>query len=303
MAFSPHILLFALLLFTITIGLSSAQTSDVRVRIINSPPKSTSSFSQYPIIDGDSSVVWCGAVFEDLNSFMDFKKFEASYHPTTSPSKVKSHDFLLAKQDSVVKGQVNAGFVIKGKVDGEHVCILKAQDSAGDSVSANSTFMVGSAECINQKKDPQESGIDCGGSCKPCSCTNSIIDNGEEGVDCGGPCMFCKIGELQMKVPAKVGEGEQVKITISAGSEGVKSLVRIEKPSKGIMVTESESDGTLDIIFDESGEWTIYSDLYGYSPTSAKVNVESSLTIYLLIGVAVLVIIAAAVIVYLKTKK
>ena len=34
-----------------------------------------------------------------------------------------------------------------------------------------------------------ESGIDCGGPCKPCpSCFDGIQNQGEEGIDCGGPC-------------------------------------------------------------------------------------------------------------------
>ncbi|MBN2014313.1 MAG: hypothetical protein JW778_03955 [Candidatus Altiarchaeota archaeon] len=38
-----------------------------------------------------------------------------------------------------------------------------------------------------------ETGIDCGGPCKPCpSCSDGIQNQGEEGVDCGGPCEPCK---------------------------------------------------------------------------------------------------------------
>lgn len=34
-----------------------------------------------------------------------------------------------------------------------------------------------------------ETGVDCGGPCKPCpTCSDNIQNQGEEGVDCGGPC-------------------------------------------------------------------------------------------------------------------
>ena len=48
------------------------------------------------------------------------------------------------------------------------------------------------AHCKNLKKDFDEEGIDCGGSCNDCvSCSNRIRDVGEEGVDCGGSCPEC----------------------------------------------------------------------------------------------------------------
>lgn len=50
--------------------------------------------------------------------------------------------------------------------------------------------------CYNGVKDGDESDIDCGGSCMPCSakaetCNNGRKDEGETGIDCGGPCKPC----------------------------------------------------------------------------------------------------------------
>ena len=45
-----------------------------------------------------------------------------------------------------------------------------------------------------------ETGIDCGGSCKPCkivditgNCSDGIRNQGELGIDCGGPCPVCNV--------------------------------------------------------------------------------------------------------------
>jgi hypothetical protein len=65
------------------------------------------------------------------------------------------------------------------------------------------------SHCTNGIKDINESGIDCGGSCKPCiiidtdvapvgNCDNGIKDGDETGIDCGGtyctPCSTCNDG-------------------------------------------------------------------------------------------------------------
>lgn len=48
--------------------------------------------------------------------------------------------------------------------------------------------------CANGVQDPGETGVDCGGTCAPCTsggCDNDVQDPGEDGVDCGGPCTPC----------------------------------------------------------------------------------------------------------------
>jgi len=50
--------------------------------------------------------------------------------------------------------------------------------------------------CRNQVMDNDETGIDCGGSCKPCTttynCHNGVLDEGETAIDCGGNCPVCE---------------------------------------------------------------------------------------------------------------
>jgi hypothetical protein len=47
--------------------------------------------------------------------------------------------------------------------------------------------------CFDNLKNQGETGIDCGGPCKPCgSCRDNIKNQNEEGIDCGGLCPPCK---------------------------------------------------------------------------------------------------------------
>lgn len=47
-------------------------------------------------------------------------------------------------------------------------------------------------QCSNGILDGNESGVDCGGFCDPCStCSDGIANQNESGVDCGGPCSSC----------------------------------------------------------------------------------------------------------------
>jgi hypothetical protein len=52
------------------------------------------------------------------------------------------------------------------------------------------------ATCADRKKNQAESGIDCGGPCSTDCCANGYQDKnlGEGGVDCGGPCKACGEG-------------------------------------------------------------------------------------------------------------
>lgn len=50
--------------------------------------------------------------------------------------------------------------------------------------------------CRNMVQDGDETGVDCGGSCKPCTstyaCHNGVLDDGETAIDCGGDCPTCE---------------------------------------------------------------------------------------------------------------
>ncbi len=52
--------------------------------------------------------------------------------------------------------------------------------------------------CANGIQDEDETGVDCGGPCAPCStatCSDNIKNQDETGVDCGGPCLPCEVPE------------------------------------------------------------------------------------------------------------
>jgi hypothetical protein len=48
------------------------------------------------------------------------------------------------------------------------------------------------ATCVDGIQNGNETGIDCGGDCRPCSCFNGIKDEEEECIDCGGACFPCR---------------------------------------------------------------------------------------------------------------
>lgn len=65
----------------------------------------------------------------------------------------------------------------------------------GQSESATITSQQVQSSCSNNILDGDETGIDCGGSCPPCSsatCSDGIQNQNETGIDCGGPCQSCQ---------------------------------------------------------------------------------------------------------------
>ncbi len=67
------------------------------------------------------------------------------------------------------------------------------QTDEGCTPNATTTPSIGpSVYCFNSVQDFDETGIDCGGSCRTCpSCSDRIKNQNEIGVDCGGPCSPC----------------------------------------------------------------------------------------------------------------
>ena len=46
--------------------------------------------------------------------------------------------------------------------------------------------------CSDEIQNQDETGIDCGGSCKACpTCEDGIQNQDETGLDCGGSCVAC----------------------------------------------------------------------------------------------------------------
>lgn len=69
----------------------------------------------------------------------------------------------------------------------------KAQE-ATSSIGISITQPSLTATCTDGVQNQGETGIDCGGPCKPCeTCSDSIKDQNEEGIDCGGVCPPCAV--------------------------------------------------------------------------------------------------------------
>jgi hypothetical protein len=60
--------------------------------------------------------------------------------------------------------------------------------------------------CTDEIKNQTETGIDCGGVCKPCpTCSDGIKNQDETGIDCGGKCNPCASCEDGVKNQGETG--------------------------------------------------------------------------------------------------
>ena len=76
-------------------------------------------------------------------------------------------------------------------------CSTNFQSAASQTVDFSLSNLPDCSDpCNNMVQDPGETGVDCGGSCPPCtpdpSCSDGMQNQGESGVDCGGPCPPCE---------------------------------------------------------------------------------------------------------------
>jgi len=86
--------------------------------------------------------------------------------------------------------------------------------------------------CTDGMQNQEETGVDCGGPCPSCaiipgSCYDGIKNQGETGIDCGGPCSSCrKVISLQEKftlttqVPSDVDGGAQYGVEVEIENTG-----------------------------------------------------------------------------------
>lgn len=71
--------------------------------------------------------------------------------------------------------------------------------AAGGAGVANGAGEAGRNACNDGVQGANETGVDCGGECKPCettpvlpTCSDGVRGEFETGIDCGGPCPGCK---------------------------------------------------------------------------------------------------------------
>lgn len=298
-----RVLRLCLALITISSAMqtASAQVTDIKVQIINSPPKTLDSYAPAVVKSGGTDVAWCMATVEDLNSFKDIQK-EAAY--IESPARQES-DYISVEQTSVLKGDILVGFVLPESADaGAYTCVIEATDNSDAKASAKPGFKAYPKTCADKAQDAGETGIDCGGPCMPCTCADGVMDGAETGVDCGGPCQYCRDkGQLAITVPPAVTAGEVIPVQVKSGNKGMTSLIRAVKPSGKTIVFKADESGVLNLNSDETGVWRIQADLYGFGPAEASVEVKASMTPYILVSVAVLIIAVLALIVLRGRKK
>jgi hypothetical protein len=276
---------------------ATSQTMDVKVQILNSPPKAYGVYATSLVKSDGTDVVWCIGWADDLNGFQDIN-WETAHLLTPSGDvyKPKTEASLIrVEQDSVTAGTVLAGFVIDPEAPtGEWSCLMEVKDRAGDQAQDKSTFKVYPPSCADK--------ANCGGECLPCECFNGITDGGETGPDCGGPCQSCAPKDLLLlTAPSQVYNGELMSLKVEArhddGLTGVASLVRVIRPSGKITVYKTDKAGLLTLVSDESGRWDMRADLYGFEEAKANVEVKTPLTTYIFMALGALVLIEAAILV------
>lgn len=77
--------------------------------------------------------------------------------------------------------------------------------------------------CSDGVRNQDETGVDCGGSCRPCpTCGDGLWNQDETAVDCGGGCRPCVKGGLFGRIfaPAEVKAGEEFVLTLEVKSVG-----------------------------------------------------------------------------------
>lgn len=184
--------------------------------------------------------------------------------------------------------------------------------------------------CEDGIQNQNETGVDCGGLCPPCSCYDGIRNQGELSIDCGGPCLSChcmdgvysgdEIGldcggsclpcprvdivrMLIINVSKHMTAGENFTLNIMDENKNpVQSLLTVKKPDGTILRERTDRKGKKTIYADAEGIWKITATRPGYVPVSATITVVTKVvqkqTSYLL---ALLILIGA--VIYLRSRR
>ncbi len=271
---------------------AASQVTEMRVQILNSPPKAYDARSYSVVKSGGMDVAWCKATVEDLNSFRDIVSLRGYLE---GGGRV---DALLTGSDerSITAGVIYAGFALdRDARAGEWRCAVGGKDNAGDLAEGNSTLDVYPVLCGNRVKDAYEEDADCGGPCMPCSCRNKVLDAGEEGLDCGGPCGYCEGGNLRLEVPPEAYVGEPAEVLVHYSGVGVKSIIVASGRPGYAKAYATGSSGEANVTFPEAGRYRLRAELLGFQPAEAEVEVKTPLKHYIIpVAVALAVLIAGA---------
>jgi hypothetical protein len=296
----------AALIIALLALMSSSQVTEVRVQIVNSPPKAYDVRATPVVKSGQTDIVWCTGVLEDLNSYKDFKTQSAFIGVPSSGGYIQRQesDLFNAEQVSIIKGQIVSGFVLPAQTTpGDWACVIQGSDNADAKASNSSTFKIAPQTCANKVKDQSEENVDCGGPCIPCHCYNGVKDENEAGIDCGGQCLACTDkGPMTITAPEAITSGEVISVQVKSGNKGMISLIRATKPSGKTIVFKTEESGILTLPSDETGTWNITADMYGYKPALVQVQVKTSMITYLIAAVIMLAV-AVLILIVVKSRK
>ena len=253
--------------------------SEISVRILNSPPRVLDIWANPAISANDSDIVWCLAVYEDMNRFSDVDpRFHIGKPSNDGLAHITEPHLVLRTEQTPIRGKALAGFVIEPDApQGVWHCIINASDSSGEYDTAVANFNVMPKTCANDILDTGERGIDCGGPCMPCTCDNGILDTGERGIDCGGPCGICPaLGSLSIEALPNFPQGGKVFGQVLLNGTATQSIVRIVGPCGQSIILASDADGLFSFLPENPGKWVIKADLYGISQAVKTIGVGDS---------------------------
>ena len=295
------VLLFFFFVFSV-----SSQSSDVNVKIVNSPPtiRDVTAYSQS--LSSVPEIVWCSAVFEDLNTFQDIADIELTIAlPQSEGFKdIQSPKFTSINRLSVIRGEYVAGFVVDSdETLGPWICMATCRDSAGDVAQNTAVFKLMPPSCGDGILNGDETGIDCGGPCLSCDCSNQVKDEFEEDIDCGGNCNYCKTQSLRIIVQDVLEVGDMINIQVMSEDGGMAALVRITDPSGKFNSFHTDDSGVLNIPAEYSGNYVVQADLLGYKNAKRTVLVNSSYPPYVVVALAGIIIFAVAAYILFKKKR
>ncbi|MFH0859745.1 MAG: hypothetical protein V1921_00935 [Candidatus Altiarchaeota archaeon] len=123
-----------------------------------------------------------------------------------------------------------------------------------------------------------EESVDCGGECLPCHCSDGIFSGDEEGIDCGSKCPPCpqlsSFPLMIIEIPGYATIGENITIT-TADELGRKlqSLIIVQSPNDGIDYYRTNREGTAIVNVDAMGLWRVKASKPGYNPVDSTIIV------------------------------
>jgi len=256
---------------------ASAQTTEMSLRINNSPPNAYGMHAAPMIRSAGADVVWCQATIEDLNGFQDMRLVSAhlltpageTYRPKTDTTPVR------VEEETDTMGTAVAGFVIDPQApEGEWTCVIDVGDTASENATGRTTFNVYPQRCLKK--------ADCGNGCPPCTCFDGEKDHGETRTDCGGPCAPCALQDkLILSAPSAVYKGEtlpfKVEIRQEPGLKAAATIVRVRSPSGKVTAYKANESGslTLSIPADETGKWDVKADLFAIEQTQEQTQAQT----------------------------